>query len=602
MIILGVDIGELSSVALMVDGEIVAAVHEERFTRAKNDEGYPREAIDYCLRTAGICGGDVDVVAMAGLYLAYATWVTRAYSTFSIKDHIRAQHEYWKPRILENREPVWLDIFKDKVDLDQYPKGLADLFGDKDSYDEAEDWDRLKVVVEGALVEHLGIDPACIVYVDHHTGHAAYAYWGSPFRDKKTLVITADAVGDGYSATINMAENGRISRVHSVPDSSFKLARLYRYVTLILGMKPNEHEYKVMGLAPYAKQEILADSYAIFKNTMYVDGLDFKWKDVPTDMYFWFRDKLEGHRFDGIAGGIQLYTEEILSEWIGNAIAHTGIGRVVYSGGVAMNVKANKVIHELDAVTDMYVCGSGGDESLAIGICYHVMEKECAEKGRPPSTIKPHSMYLGPDFDRVAVEQWIKDRDVAARYDVEYDVTPQKAARYLADGNVIGRMVGRMEFGQRALGNRSIIADPRRRGMIEKINRKIKNRDFWMPFAPSILAEEAHRYVVNPKGLSAPVMSLAFDSTVEARKEIPATLHPADHTMRPQVVSVEANPGYHALLSAFRDITGVGGVLNTSFNLHGEPIVCSPDDALHVFENSDIDIILFDAILVKKRS
>lgn len=602
MIVLGLTIGELSTAAIMVDGVVVAAAHEERFSRLKNDERYPMQAIDYCLKAAGITGKEIDEVAIAGLTLAFGPWVTRTYSTFSLKDHIRAQKKYWYPRLYEGKSPLWTEVFKDKLDLAQYPGGFEKLLTKGDSYYAEENWPLLRDALYAGIERHLGVPKKRIKHYEHHSCHAAYAYWGSPYRDGETLVLTLDAYGDGLSATVNRASGGAIERVHQVPDSVFRLARLYRYVTLVLGMKPNEHEYKVMGLAAYAKPEILKEPYELFKDTMFVDGLDFGWKTNPKDMYFWFREQLEGYRFDGIAGGLQKYLEDILAQWVGNVVTATGLRRLVVSGGIAMNVKAHKVLHEMDAIEDIFVPGSGSDESLAVGACYKAMENYCRTEGMDAcSRILPHSMYLGTEFTGVNIRTWVRERNLHERYEVQEGVGPDEAAAYLAKGNVIGRMAGRMEFGQRALGNRSIIADPRNKAMIDKINWKIKNRDFWMPFAPSILAEDADRYLVNPKGLAAPHMTVAFDASDEAKRDLEATLHPADKTMRPQVVTREANPGYHALLSAFKAANGVGGVLNTSFNLHGEPIVHGPEDALHVFENSHIDMILLEDVLIRRK-
>lgn len=202
--------------------------------------------------------------------------------------------------------------------------------------------------------------------------------------------------------------------------------------------------------------------------------------------------------------------------------------------------------------------------------------------------IEPLQIYLGPGNSADRTFEWVKKNRLHERYQLEFDVSSETIAKYLSEGNVIGRCAGRMEFGQRALGNRSILADPRNVNMIRKINDKIKNRDFWIPFAPTIIREDSSRYLVNPKKLKAPFMTIAFDSTEEARRDLAAALHPVDCTLRPQVLDQQSNPEYYKILSAFKKMTGVGGLLNTLFNLHGGPIVCSNDEALHVFDNSDM--------------
>ncbi len=601
MIVLGIHIETTASAALMIDGEVVACASEERFSRLKNDERYPRRAIDYCLAEAGISGHDVDVVALASEQLLFSTWATRVYSTFSIADHIRAQHEYWYPILYEKKTPLWVDVFRDKLDLEQFPGSFADIIKLEKSYYGEEVWPALRADLHKGICAHLGISEDRIRHVEHHSAHAAYAYWSSPFRDEPVLVLTTDAWGDGLSATINVAEKNRIRRIKSIPANDFRLARLYRYITLLLGMKPNEHEFKVMGLAPYAREPMIKGPYKVFSDTMQVTGTDFTWKENPPDMYFYFKDKLEGFRFDGIAGALQRYTEDILSAWVKNAISHTGLSRLVTSGGISMNIKANQIIGELDEVTDLFVGGSGSDESLALGSCFHVMAEHFHETGRSTSGWAPLRLTLGPSFSPAQVRAWVEENCLQERYVVEIGVSPDRVAEALEQGNVIGRMAGRMEFGARALGNRSIIADPRSREVVDKVNRQIKSRDFWMPFAPSILEEACESYVVNPKNLWSPHMTIGFHSTELARREIPATLHSADHTMRPNMVRQKDNPGYHALIKAFEKRTGVGAVMNTSFNLHGLPIVCGPDDALHVFENSDLDMMLLEDVLIGKR-
>ncbi|MGD9866993.1 MAG: carbamoyltransferase C-terminal domain-containing protein [Hyphomicrobiales bacterium] len=603
MKVLGLGLGYLATAAVSVDGDIVAAVSEERFSKKKNEEGYPRMSVEFCLRQAGLDGSDLDYVVIAGKSVNPVPWLTKNYSSFSIADHMRAQREYWYPRLIEGKAVSWLDLFRDKVDLSQFPGNWEEILGDEHDHHAQPLWERLKPRLFGAIADHVGIPEDRIILVDHHSCHAAYAYWGGPHRDGRSLVVTADAWGDDLSATLSVAEDGAIRRFKAIPHNEFKLGRMYRYITLLLGMKPAEHEYKVMGLAPYAKPAVYAEPYKAFRETMYVDGLDFKWKVDPKDLYFHFRDRLEGCRFDGIAGGLQLYCEEILAEWIGNAIKETGTGQVAFSGGVSMNIKANMILHGLDAVCDLYVCPSGGDESIPIGACYLVeTERAGSPDERRGSGIRPFQPLLGPEYSPQEVRAWVTEKKLSERYSVTEGVSNAEVAELLSRGIVIGRMVGRMEFGARSLGNRAILADPRSPAIVEKINHMIKQRDFWMPFAPTILEEAAADYMVNPKGISSPFMTIGFESTELAREHLPAALHSADKTMRPQVVRRSDNPKYHDLISRFRQITGVGGLLNTSFNLHGLPIVLGPDDALHVFENSDIDAILLEDVLVAKQA
>lgn len=600
MKILGLSLGALSTAAVLVDGQIAACVSEERFSRVKNDETYPKAAIEDCLRQAGLRGDELDVVAVASLQADIWHRLTHYYSRFSIADYVKEQHAYWYPTLYQDAKIAWHEMYRDRWDLDQYPgkeawTQLLERLGSQ-YYLAGVAETEANEFIRATISTHLGVAGDRITFVEHHTGHAAYAYWASPRADARTCVLTIDAYGDGLSATISVGDTAAgPRRVKAISHHDFQLARMYRYTTLLLGMKPNEHEYKVMGLAPYAKAP-LEHAYSVYKNTMYVDGLDFKYHERPHDNYFYFRERLEGDRFDGIAGGLQRYLEEILVEWVGNALRETGCERVVLSGGVAMNVKAMQSLAALREVSDLFVPPSGGDESLAIGVCYQV----CIERfAVPPEPLI--DAYLGGDVTSNEVRATVDRMRASGRRLEITDAAPAAlVARKLTEGRIVGRCAGRMEFGARALGNRSILADPRRAETVKTLNEKIKNRDFWMPFAPVILANGADRYLVNPKRLRAPFMTVAFDTTDEGASSLVAASHPSDRTVRPQILEEHANPRLAAIIGAFEGATGVGGVLNTSFNLHGEPIVRTAEDAARVFELTEIDDLLLGDTLISK--
>ncbi len=597
MKILGLSLGQLTTACLMIDGKIIACVSEERFTRNKNDMAYPKNSIEYCLAEGGIGGKDLDLVAIASLHIPADYQVIKKFSDFTIDDYVRSQKEYWHPALYKDKEVSWLEVFKDKINFSQYPGGWEKQI---DFTDDETMWKTYKPFIHNTIVNQTGVDKLKIRHIEHHSAHGYYAYYGSPFRNEDCLIFTADAYGDEISATVSTVRNGIIERIAESP--TFNIGRLYRYITLLLGMMPNEHEYKVMGLAPYAKPQLIEKPYQVFKEILYVDGLEFKYKNKPKDLYFYFKEKLEGCRFDGIAGALQKYTEEILTEWVKNAIKQTGIRKAVFSGGVGMNIKAMKEIAELPELEDLFVCPSGGDESLAIGVCYRTMYEYCEERNINKSIIEPlRSVYLGPEFSNEYIEKLIAEKGLGNKYEIKRNTPAKEVAAMLAEGKVIGRCAGRMEFGARALGNRSILANPKFPDIVQKINEQIKNRDFWMPFTPSMLAERADDYLVNPKGIKAPFMTIGFETTEKARRDLPGALHPADHSARPQIVSREDNPEYYELIKEFENITGVRALLNTSFNLHGYPIVMSPEDALHVFENSDIDAVLLNRFLVIKK-
>jgi len=594
---------QCSTAAVMIDGEIVACVSEERFSRRKNEDSYPKRAVEYVLQESGLTPGELDFVAFAGERFDPKYTLCHKSSRYSVQDRLREQREYWYPRMYEKREVDYLEVFKDKLDVDQYPGKwdgvVAFLRNGMHSDGEANAFfqEFRRDVVSG----HLGIDRRKVVFPHHHRCHALYAYYGSPTRKDRVLVLTADAWGDDMNASVSLGEGGNIRQLSA--SSNFNLARLYRSMTLLLGMKPDEHEYKVMGLAAYAKPEYFQGPLKVFRDTMFVDGLRFNYHITPPDLYVYFQNLLEGYRFDAIAGALQRYTEEIMVEWTRNCLVAAGAPRLCFGGGIGMNVKAMMEVAKLPELDEIFVCPSPSDESLAIGACYVVVHEKYIEEGLDPRAfLRPlKDAYLGPDLDYREVRQVLAQLASVGGYVIQEKADLADVARAIASGKIVGRCVGRSEFGARALGNRSILADPRNLDVVKVINEKVKSRDFWMPFAPSILEEYAKDYLINSKGLSAPYMTIAFETTPRAWRELRAALHQADLTCRPQVVSREVNPQYHALISAFERFTGVGAVLNTSFNIHGEPIIQSASDALDVLVRSGLDaLILADYFIEKK--
>lgn len=603
MKILSINWEQCSTASLMVDGEIVACVSEERFSRRKNEDSYPKQAVECVLQEGGLSPAELDCIAFAGERFDPKYTLAHKFSSYSVQDRLREQREYWYPRMYEKRDVDYFDVFKDKLDTDQYPGKWDDVIaflrnGQQTDVEANAFFQQFRRDVVGS---HLGVDPKKVVFPHHHRCHGLYAYYASPIPKDRVLILTADAWGDDMNASVSIAENGRIRRLSS--SSNFNLARLYRSVTLLLGMKPDEHEYKVMGLAAYAKPEYFQGPLKIFRETMYVDGLGFNYHVTPPDLYVYFQNLLEGYRFDAIAGALQRYTEEILVQWARNCLAATSTRRLCFGGGIAMNVKAMMEIAKLPELDEIFVCPSPSDESLAIGAAYVIMHDKCLADGVDPrNVLRPlKDAYLGPDLEADEVQWTIERLASDGRYAIHERVNPGHVASVIASGKIVGRCVGRSEFGARALGNRSILADPRNIDVVKMINEKVKSRDFWMPFAPSILEERAGDYLVNPKGLAAPYMTIAFETTPLAHRDLRAALHQADLTCRPQIVSRIANPGYHALIREFEQLTGVGGILNTSFNIHGEPIIQSAADALDVLERSGLDALILGDHFVEKK-
>ncbi len=594
MIVLGINEDHNATAALIRDGEVVACVSEERFTQIKNDVGYPYKAIEFVLKKGGISPEDCDKIALASYIQDPVAIKTKRVTRYTIKDYVKEMYEHWKPVLLENQPSTFQQWVLNNQRLND-PKGVYYNF-DFLRNTPQENWTTVfQKERKNVIVKHLGISPDKVTFVDHHTAHAYYAYFASPIdRSQRTAVITADGWGDGCNATISLAENEKIKEVRRT--DMCNLARIYRWITLLLGMKPYEHEYKVMGLAPYANDYVKKDAYKIFSETLIVDGIDFKWNKKPTDMYFYFKEAFEreGVRFDGIAGALQQWIETVATQWIVNVLKELKADRLVFSGGLSMNVKLNKIIAELSQIVDFFVPPSGGDESLGIGAAFVC----CSSEDR----ISPlNHVYLGSSPSEDETETALKEYEVSSRFNVVRNPTDALIAELLANGKVFARCIGNMEFGARALGNRSILCDPSKWENVAKINAKIKFRDFWMPFTPSILAERAKDYIINPKGLKAPFMTVAFESTPLARDHLKAAIHPYDHTVRAQLVDEETNPEYYRLIKAFEKRTGIGAVLNTSLNLHGRPIVCSAFDALFTFVNSGLDILLLPGVLIQKK-
>jgi len=369
-------------------------------------------------------------------------------------------------------------------------------------------------------------------------------------------------------------------------------------------MKFGEHEYKVMGLAPYAPAKAVERAVAALGETF---GLvedtpaRFAWRRRGGRYRLLLEDTL-GQRFDAVAGGAQQMVEDLLLRWA--RLMHTRYGgeRLALGGGVFMNVKANMRLADEEWVRDLFVFPSCGDESNAIGAAYLGYVDACAGAGveARPAPLGP--AYLGPSIDDAEVEDLVRRRDLGARHRVsEPEQMEERIADLLVSDGVVARCAGRMEFGARSLGNRSILANPADHRVVGLINRMIKNRDFWMPFAPSVLREREGDYLVNPKGLASPYMMLAFPTNPKRRDEIVAAVHPQDGTARAHIVDETWNPGYHRVIREFERRTGTGAVLNTSFNLHGEPLVGSPADAVDTFERSGLPHLALGRYLISKR-
>jgi carbamoyltransferase len=589
MIILGIHDGHNASAALVVDGKLVSAVGEERFSREKHHYGFPYKAIEAVLNDNNISINDVSRIAMATKTLPPIYFYTRRNSTFSIEDYWKEQKYYWYPKLYEEKNPSYLDLFKNHVKNTNFPYDKSLIANETDHKGM---WKaRLKHLCDTLKIE----DNKVSVY-DHHTCHAYYGYFTcAESKSGDVLVYTMDGGGDGLNGTVSIGKNNKPLEFIS-KSSNCNIGRIYRYVTLLLGMRPADHEYKLMGLAAYNNMANSKKAYDVFAETLKVDGLGFNYGVDVKDHFFHFKNRLEGMRFDAIAYGLQKRTEELLCEWILNGVKETGIGKVIMSGGVAQNIKANKLISEQKELDSLFIPPGPGDESISIGAAYCSL----VEAGDITTTKPIKNAYFGISFKEKEVTDVI--RKFSSRFDYNVKTLDLKyVAEKLELGDVFARFdINSMEFGARALGNRSIIADPRNPQIIHTINKFVKMRDFWMPFAPSILEDRINDYLIMKENIDARFMAIGFDSTDLGKKHLSAGLHPFDRSARPQIVSSEDNPDYYALISAFEKKTGVGAVLNTSFNIHGEPIVCTPMDALDTFSRCGIQHLILGNFMISK--
>jgi carbamoyltransferase len=582
-----------SAAALLVDGRIVAAAQEERFTRRKHDAGFPAHAIAYVLEEAGMDLAGVDHVAfydkpflkferLLETYLAHAP---RGLASFRMA------------------MPVWL---REKLFLKDLLKRELSLFDPRFSADK-------------------------LLFAEHHVSHAASAFYSSPFEE--AVVLTIDGVGEWATTTvaIGRGKDLEIQRELHFPHS---LGLLYSAFTYYTGFKVNSGEYKVMGLAPYGQprfRDLMLDKIVDVKP----DGsfrLDQRYFNYATGLTMTSKAMADlfGHpvrqpetepltQFHmDIAASVQAVTEEILLRMTRALAQEYGIPSLCLAGGVALNCVANGKILRDGAFRDIWVQPAAGDAGGALGAAQAAWHMELDQPRQAPSGDAMRGAYLGPAFDddRIAADLTAAGANFT-RLDEAEILT--RSAQALADGKAVGWFQGRMEFGPRALGNRSILGDPRSDTMQKLLNLKVKYRESFRPFAPSVLREHVGEWF--DLDVDSPYMLLVADVAEQIRRQmtseeealfgidklnirrsaIPAVTH-VDYSARVQTVHRDTNPKYHALISAFNDLTGCPLLVNTSFNVRGEPIVCTPTDAFRCFMGTGIEVLVAGNCLLEKEA
>jgi carbamoyltransferase len=431
----------------------------------------------------------------------------------------------------------------------------------------------------------------------HHACHAASAFHPSGFDD--ALVVTMDGIGEYDSTVIWTGNSDGVERIrtYKYPNS---LGSFFGTVTEFLGFRRNNGEGKVMGLAPYGNNnpeiaaklrekittgvdydvtEIVSSEPGVTVGVANLEELfDRERKDSPTEFTQWEKD---------LAYETQQLLEEIVTDIIQYYTRKTGLHNVAVAGGVALNCKLNKTVMEMDVVDDIFIQPVASDAGLALGAGY--LEQD-------PETVEPFTnVYYGDEFENGHIHELLDKNKMEFH---EPDNLERSIAKRIADGELVGWYQGRMELGPRALGNRSILADPRTEASRDRVNKFVKHREEWRPFAPSLRYEDAEKYLVDADESS--FMIKTFDVPESKHEELAAVIHPADGTTRPQTVRPEQNPRYHALLSEFEEITGVPVLLNTSFNDHGEPIIRTPKEALKAFYAMGLDVLVLNDLVVEK--
>ncbi len=576
MLTFGIHDGHTATACLFEDGKVIACISEERLNRIKEWNGFPEKAINKCLKITGHKFEDVDAIGICSLMPQIGT------------------ESYFSPHFHKKAFSYFVNIL---------PKSLLQSSNNIKKVQKIGHLlfkSRQKQIEE--TLSGMGFKTKNIFFFEHHLLHAVTAHFGNWYKNDKTLVVTLDGSGDAVCASVNVGSNGKIERVADIFNYN-SICDFYTRITQFLGMKPMSHEYKVMGMAPYASGKYRNEVLEIFRNYFKISEKNPLLFVNNSRLYKWqfmkeLRKKLLGKRFDNISGGVQDFFEEVALEWIKNAIEFTGVGNLALSGGGFMNVKLNYLISELPEVKSLFIYPSCGDDSNPIAASILAAMKN----GFPPEKITPLGMvYWGPSYSKKEIENAIHDglMDSGFRITEHKDIN-KVVSQKLLEGKIVGRFTGRMEWGARALGNRSIVADPRNPNIIHKINRAIKMRDFWMPFAPAILDRYRNHYLILREDYRCPFMTIAPDTKQKAWKDIPAGLHPFDKSSRAQILDSENHPSFYELVSYFEQETGVGGVLNTSFNLHGDPIVCSPEDAISTFLRSDLDAIQLEDYLIEK--
>jgi carbamoyltransferase len=571
MIVLGLIDSKPSAAALIIDNEIVAAVAEERLCRMKLASGMPLEAIATVLAIAGVKPAEIDQVAVAQ-----------------------------RVSVFEPAPIPWKGWFTGQEQLKTYrfdtiSSQLAPLVGRfplvwrvHHKVKELRSQERVREIPR-LLRQDFGIT-APVRFYDHHYCHATTAYYTSGFE--QALVVTLDGGGDGRSGSVYVGENGRLRQLASV-DSFNSLGNFYSYVTELCGFRAEKDEGKITGLAAIGKP-LYADILRQFIHYREPGQIRYR---VP--MYY--RSALQRlaerlpANFDraDLAASVQLILEEVGAQFVQYWLRQTGLRNLAVAGGVFANVKFNQRVHELPEVGNIFIHPAMDDSGLSVGSALAAMAEQMDE---PKELIRPlANVYFGNSYSEQEIEKAVQTADCQAQYLPNIHET---IAQLLAAGQVVARFTGAMEYGPRALGHRTILYQTTDPSVNDWLNERLKRTEF-MPFAPATLTEYADGRYLNIDGATDPArfMTITFNCTEQMKQESPGVVH-VDGTARPQLIDAETAPDFYEILSAYHCLTGIPSLINTSFNMHGEPIVCSPEDALRSFQAGNLDYLAIGNWLV----
>lgn len=574
--VIGICYGHNATVAVAKNGEIIFCQSEERLNRIKNSTGFPSLTLKFVYDN--ICNPEqVDSLE---------------FFQKSVQGYLFLKKNNFKP--FQYGSYLSPDLKESNTGF-RTTKLYYKLLQFKAKY-YTEKRNSLKKEALNYFSKISNIKKEKIKFVDHHTAHA-YSVLGNIQDWPNALVFTLDGQGDYNCASVSILKDGKLKKIQTT-DHCHSLGYFYSSITQLLGMKSGEHEFKVMGLAPYSHINYYLPILKKLRKLIKIDvNGNFRAKYTPVSLKKELFKIIKYSRFDNISAAIQALTEELIISWINYWINKTNISNVAVAGGVFMNVKACQKALENCEIKKFFVVPSAADESTAIGAALYGSLRISKKLQLKPI----NELYLGMSFDESEIKKFLENNNISDRYQItKYENINKQVAQLLAENKIVARFNGKMEFGARALGNRSILASPLDFTTVEEINSKIKIRDFWMPFTPSIIEEDMSKYVINDKKIFAPYMVLTFNTTELGQKYLKATIHPRDKTVRPQCVIQSWNPEYFDLIKEFKKITNVGALLNTSFNLHGEPNVCSPEDAIHTLDNSDLEYLAISNYLLKK--